>query len=253
MNTSVTLWTFLAKVTCCRISRFQLRTPFVILCAWLMDVCDYNLIDFRLGHVAYLCLSSFHTIQTLTEAPHEAVVECISRNILLIHNICSGSVLPCDGQYFKTNGLPKPRAITISRFWVYDAFQTDILWCTGTPTKVLVKFIVTNWPIHFVQKLRSKISPYHQSVVSSKGEITIINILLYEVLQSTYRQLHSIETLRVRNNLLKSVDSHGGAILFILRHSGLLHLTRLITTACLIHWNHNLAPKVKFWTASNHS
>ena len=123
MNTSVTLWTFLAKVTCCRISRFQLRTPFAILCAWLMDVCDYNLIDFRLGHMAYLCLSSFHTIQTLTEDPYEAVIECISRNILLIHNICSGSVLPCDGQYFKTIGLPKPRAITISRFWG--------LWCVS--------------------------------------------------------------------------------------------------------------------------
>ena len=41
---------------------------------------------------------------------------------------------------------------------------------------------------------------------------------LYEVFQSAYRQLHSTETalLRVQNDLLQAVDSHGGAILVLL-------------------------------------
>ena len=41
---------------------------------------------------------------------------------------------------------------------------------------------------------------------------------LYEVFQSAYRQLHSTETalLRVHNDLLQAVDSHGGAILVLL-------------------------------------
>ena len=41
---------------------------------------------------------------------------------------------------------------------------------------------------------------------------------LYEVFQSAYRQLHSTETalLRVHNDLLNAVDSHGGAILVLL-------------------------------------
>ena len=41
---------------------------------------------------------------------------------------------------------------------------------------------------------------------------------LYEVFQSAYRQLHSTETalLRVQNDLLRAVDTHGGAILVLL-------------------------------------
>ena len=41
---------------------------------------------------------------------------------------------------------------------------------------------------------------------------------LYEVFQSAYRQLHSTETalLRVQNDLLQAVDTHGGAILVLL-------------------------------------
>ena len=41
---------------------------------------------------------------------------------------------------------------------------------------------------------------------------------LYEVFQSAYRQLHSTETalLRVKNDLLRAVDTHGGAILVLL-------------------------------------
>ena len=41
---------------------------------------------------------------------------------------------------------------------------------------------------------------------------------LYEVFQSAYRQLHSTETalLRVHNDLLQAVDTHGGAILVLL-------------------------------------
>ena len=41
---------------------------------------------------------------------------------------------------------------------------------------------------------------------------------LYEVFQSVYRQLHSTETalLRVQNDLLRAVDTHGGAILVLL-------------------------------------
>ena len=41
---------------------------------------------------------------------------------------------------------------------------------------------------------------------------------LYEIFQSAYRQLHSTETalLRVQNDLLQAVDSHGGAILVLL-------------------------------------
>ena len=41
---------------------------------------------------------------------------------------------------------------------------------------------------------------------------------LYEVFQSAYRHLHSTETalLRVHNNILQAVDSHGGAILVLL-------------------------------------
>ena len=40
---------------------------------------------------------------------------------------------------------------------------------------------------------------------------------LYEVFQSAYRQLHSTETalLRVQNDLLRAVDTHGGAILVL--------------------------------------
>ena len=41
---------------------------------------------------------------------------------------------------------------------------------------------------------------------------------LYEVFQSAYRQLHSTETalLRIQNDLLRAVDTHGGAILVLL-------------------------------------
>ena len=41
---------------------------------------------------------------------------------------------------------------------------------------------------------------------------------LYEVFQSAYRQLHSTETalIRVQNDLLRAVDTHGGAILVLL-------------------------------------
>ena len=41
---------------------------------------------------------------------------------------------------------------------------------------------------------------------------------LYETFQSAYRTLHSTETalLRVQNDLLQAVDSHGGAILILL-------------------------------------
>ena len=41
---------------------------------------------------------------------------------------------------------------------------------------------------------------------------------LYEIFQSAYRQLHSTETalLRVQNDLLQAVDTHGGAILVLL-------------------------------------
>ena len=41
---------------------------------------------------------------------------------------------------------------------------------------------------------------------------------LYEVFQSAYRQLHSTETalLRVQNDLLRAVDTHGRAILILL-------------------------------------
>ena len=41
---------------------------------------------------------------------------------------------------------------------------------------------------------------------------------LYEIFQSAYRQLHSTETalLRVQNDILEAVDSHGGAILVLL-------------------------------------
>ena len=41
---------------------------------------------------------------------------------------------------------------------------------------------------------------------------------LYEIFQSAYRQLHSIETdlLRVQNDTLQAVDSEGGAILVLL-------------------------------------
>ena len=46
---------------------------------------------------------------------------------------------------------------------------------------------------------------------------------LYEVFQSSYRQLHSTETalLYVQNDIHQAVDSRGGAIL-------VLHLTLLI-------------------------
>ena len=58
---------------------------------------------------------------------------------------------------------------------------------------------------------------------------------LYEIFQSAYRQLHSTETalLRVHNDLLQAVDTHGGAILVLLDlsaafdtidHDKLLHL-----------------------------
>ena len=41
---------------------------------------------------------------------------------------------------------------------------------------------------------------------------------LYEIFQSAYRQFHSTETalLRVQNDLLLSVDEHGGVILVLL-------------------------------------
>ena len=41
---------------------------------------------------------------------------------------------------------------------------------------------------------------------------------LYEVFQSAYRQLHNTETAlrRVQNDLLRAVDTHGGAILLLL-------------------------------------
>ena len=41
---------------------------------------------------------------------------------------------------------------------------------------------------------------------------------LYEIYQSAYKQFHSTETalLRVQNDLLKSVDESGGAILVLL-------------------------------------
>ena len=62
--------------------------------------------------------------------------------------------------------------------------------------------------------------------------VQIVNHLdkngLYEVFQSAYRQLLSVETalLRVQNDLIQAVDSRGGAILVLL--DSVLHLTLLI-------------------------
>ena len=57
---------------------------------------------------------------------------------------------------------------------------------------------------------------------------------LYEVYQSAYRQLHSIETalLCVQNDLLQAVDTHGGAILVLLDLSAAFDT---IDHHCLLH------------------
>ena len=69
---------------------------------------------------------------------------------------------------------------------------------------------------------------------------------LYEVFQSAYRQLHSIETtlLRVQNDLVGQSTLMGEQYSFY--SISVLHLIRLTFSAYFIHWNHHLVSKARF-------